>query len=174
MSIFAGPSANPVSGIANCPRHTQHCIRSTYCCAAGITGIIDSGGSGQYWHSAQPYLNRKYSTFCVDYWKFWKSAYQYIDMSQLVLPLPHDFILTCAFPRGPMIGAIGCIWYLLSWYGFAPSRCKFSGSPNTLCSDHDGGSTHLEAPPLANHPPLMNDRQNNDSASVECFEWTLC
>ena len=64
MSIFAGPSANPVSGIANCPDHTQHCIRSTYCCAAGITGIIDSGGSGQYWHSAQPYLNRKYSTLC--------------------------------------------------------------------------------------------------------------
>ena len=57
MSIFARPSANPVSGIANCRVASSNIYSTLYQeYWATTAGIIDSG---QYWHSGQPHLNRK-------------------------------------------------------------------------------------------------------------------
>ena len=110
-----GPNANPVSGIANCRVASSNIYSTLYQeYWATTAGIIDSG---QYWHSGQPHLNRKLN-FMLIIMQLGEIDHQYIDMSDGVLSLesspPQDFILTCAFPRGAMIGAIGCIWYLLS------------------------------------------------------------
>lgn len=183
-----GPSANPVSGIANCRQHIlQHTLYTLYSdnwktvtlqhvlCSTVLAAALhwDNWNNWQWpilalWStpSQPPILNfHFYSTESVNP----SPISWYVTSLLIIRELPaHDLILTCAFPRAAMIAAIGCIWYLLSWYGFAPSRCKFSGSPNTLCSDHGGWVGALiwrrrGAPSPCKSPTThTNARENND------------
>ena len=73
----------------------------------------------------------------------------------------------------------GCDWeYLIParLIRICPDWCKFSGRRNTLCSDHDGIHSSVEASLVANHFQLWNDAlTGNDSLflRLECilFVW---